>query len=307
MGVVEGGGDHRLVLERLRVGSAHHPVVGDAEAVDQARDLEQVLPAQAARHEVVAAVADADDELGPDGVADGPQHLADEAAAVLEAPAVLVRALVGQGREEVLEEVAAVEGDVTAVVAALLEPHGGGGPGVDHLADLALRHDVRPLAVPLLAGVRGRPEGHPRVPGVPAAAAVRDLREAERAVAVDRLAHPLELGDDAVVPVVHLAPVVDRGGVDAGRAEHHHDAAAALGLLLVVADVAVGDPALLAERRAVGRGHDAVLRLAAPDLHRAEQPSELRGHVGLPSNAGDAQRRPRPFNHSCRNQPANHE
>ena len=134
--MVEGRGDHRLVLERLGVGAAHHPVVGDSEAVDQARDLEQLLPAHAARHEVVAAVADADDELGPDGVADGPQHLADEAAAVLEGAAVLVRALVGERREEVLEEMPAVEGDVAAVVAALLEPDGGGGPGVDHLADL---------------------------------------------------------------------------------------------------------------------------------------------------------------------------
>src|SRR6185295_20394576 len=111
----------------------------------------------AARHEVVAAVADADDELGADGVADGAQHLADEAAPVLEAPAVLVRPLVRERRKEVLEEMAAVEGDVAAVVAALLEAHRGGGPGVDHLADLALRHDVRPLAMALLARVRRRP------------------------------------------------------------------------------------------------------------------------------------------------------
>jgi hypothetical protein len=67
--------------------------------------------------------------------------------------------------------------------------------------------------------------------------------------------------------------------VDAGRAEHHHRAAAALRLLLVVADVAVANAALLAECGAVRRRHDPVLRLAAPDLHRAEQPSELRGHV----------------------------
>ena len=58
----------------------------------------------------------------PDRVADGLQHLAGEAEPVLEAAAVLVRARVGEGREEVLDQMPAVEGDVAAVVAALLEP-----------------------------------------------------------------------------------------------------------------------------------------------------------------------------------------
>src|SRR5262249_53064096 len=151
--------------------------------------LEQLLSAHPARHEVVAAVSNPDDELGTDGVPHGPEHLAREPRAVLERASVLVGALVRERGEEVLEEVPAVSRDVAAVVAALLEPDGGGRPRVDHLADLALGHDVRPLAMALLAGVRRRPEGHARVPGVPAPAPVRDLREAERPVAVDGVAH----------------------------------------------------------------------------------------------------------------------
>src|SRR5262249_52322837 len=133
----------------------------------------------------------------------------------------------------------AVQRDVAAVVAALLEPHGRRRPRVDHLADLDAAHDVRPLAMPLLTRVGGRPQRNAGVPGVTAPPAVRDLRETERTVAVDRFAHLPELRDDAVIPVVDLAPVVDRGRMDARGAEHHHHAAATPGLLLVIADVAV--------------------------------------------------------------------
>src|SRR5262245_66658205 len=86
-----------------------------------------------------------------------------------------------------------------------------------------------------------------------------DLREAEGAVAMNGVAHLLELGNDAVVPVVDLGPVVDRGGMDARGAEHHHRAAATLGLLLVIADVAIGEAAAIPVGGAVRRGPDGVL------------------------------------------------
>src|SRR3989441_517400 len=198
----------------------------------------------------------------------------------LDPAAVFIGARVGEGGEKVLQQVTAVEGNVAAVVATLLEPHGGGGPAVDHLADLGLGHDVRPLAVALFPGVGRTPQGRARVPGMAAAAAVGDLREAERAVAVDGRAHLLELRDDAVVPVVDLGPVVHRGGMDARGAEHHHRPAAALGLLLVVADVAVGEAAALAVGRAVRGGDDAVLGRGVAQLDGAQQMTERVGHDG---------------------------
>ncbi len=229
-------------------------------------------------HEVIAAVPDADDEIAPYRIAHGPQHLVGEAKPVLDAAAVFVGARVGEGGEKVLDEVTAVERDVAAVVTALLEPHGRRGPGVDDLADLALGHDVGPLVMPLLASVRRAPQRRARIPGVPAPAAVGDLREAEGAVAVHRVAHLLELGNDAVVPVVDLCPVVDRGGMDARGAEHHHRAAAALGLLFVIADVAVGEAAALPVGGAVGGGDDAILGHGVADGNGAQEMPERSGH-----------------------------
>jgi len=281
--VVVRGRDRRLVAQRLRVGAADHPVIGDAERVQPPRDLQQLLAREAALDEMVAAVPQADDEVAAHRVAECAQHLGGQAQAVLEAAAVLVGARVGERRDEVLEQVAAVERDVGAVVAALLEPHGRRRPRVDHLADLGPGHDVGPLAVPFLPRVRGRPQRRAGVPRVAAAAAVRDLRQAERAVTVDRVAHLAELRDDAVVPVVDLAPVVDRRRVDARGAEHHHHAAAALRLLLVVADVALGDVALLAEGGAVRRGDDAVLGRGVAEADRAEQPREGAHHLSRAS------------------------
>src|SRR5262249_59793617 len=115
---------------------------------------------------------------------------------VVEAPAVLVGPVVGEGREEVLDQVAAVEGEIAAVVAAPLEADGGRRPGVDHLADLGPGHDVGPLAVALLAGVGRRPQRHAGGPGVAPAAAVGDLGEAEGAGAGGRPAPPLGPGGD---------------------------------------------------------------------------------------------------------------
>src|SRR5262252_4603738 len=107
---------------------------------------------------------------------------------------------------------------------------------------------------------------------------MRDLREAEGAVAMDGVAHLLELRNDAVVPVVDLGPVVDRGGMDARGAEHHHRAAATLGLLLVVADVAIRDAATLPVGGAVRSGHDAVLGHGVADGDGLEEMPELGGH-----------------------------
>ncbi len=278
MRMVERRRDHGLEAQRLRVRPAHHPVVRDTQGVGQPRDLEQILLGQAARHEVIAAVPDADDEVAPDRIAHGPEHLVGEAEPVLDAAAVLVGARVGEGGEEVLDEVPAVERNVAAVVTALLEPYGRRGPGVDDFTDLALGHHVGPLAMALLASVRRTPQWCARIPGVAAPAAVGDLREAQGAVAVHRVAHLLELRDDAVVPVVDLGPVIDRGGVNARGAEHHHRAAAALGLFFVITDVAVGEPAPLAVGGAVRGGDDAILGDRVADGDGAQEVTERGGH-----------------------------
>src|SRR5215467_11480083 len=173
---------------------------------------------------------------------------------------------------------AAVERDVAAVVAALLEADGGGRPGVDHLAYLGLGHDVGPLAMTFFTGVGGSPQGSARVPGVPATATMGNLGEAEGAVAMDGVAHLLELGHDAVVPVVDLGPVVDRGAMDARGAEHHHRAAAPLGLLLVIADVAICEAAALSVGGAVRSGHDAILGHGVADGDGTEEMPKLGGH-----------------------------
>src|SRR5207247_6178260 len=164
--------------------------------------LEQLFLGQATGDEVIPAVADADDEVLPHRVAHGAEDLLAEPGPVLEAAAVLIGARVGERGDKVFEQVATVEGNVAAVVAALFEAHGGGGPAVDHLADLGLGHDVRPLAVALFPGIGRTPQGRARVPGVAAPAAVRGLRETERAGAGDGRARRRELRGGAVVPSV---------------------------------------------------------------------------------------------------------
>src|SRR5215467_8467772 len=107
---------------------------------------------------------------------------------------------------------------------------------------------------------------------------MRNLGEADGAVAMDGVAHLLELGNDAVVPVVDLGPVVDRGGMDARGAEHHHRAAATLGLLLVIADVAVSEAAPLPVGGAVRSRYDAVLGHGVAEGNGTEEMPELGGH-----------------------------
>ncbi len=284
MRVVEGGRDHRFEAKRLRVRPAHHPVVRDAEGVGPPRDLEQVLLGQPAGDEVVAAVPHPDDEVVSDGLAHRPEHLVGESHPVVDAAAVFVGARVGERGEKVLEQMTAVEGNVAAVVAALLEPHRRRRPRIDDLADLGLGHHVGPLAMAFFTSVGRTPQRGPRVPGVAAPTPVGDLRQAEGAVPVHRRAHLLELRDDAVVPVVDLGPVVDRGGMNARGAEHHHHPAAALGLLLVVAEVAVGEAAPLAVGGAVGGGDDAVLGGRVAERDGAQEVTE-RGRHGYLSLA----------------------
>ncbi len=196
-----------------------------------------------------------------------------ESHPVVDAAAVFVGARVGERGEKVLEQMTAVEGNVAAVVAALLEPHRRRRPRIDDLADLGLGHHVGPLAMAFFTSVGRTPQRGPRVPGVAAPTPVGDLRQAEGAVPVHRRAHLLELRDDAVV-----------GGMNARGAEHHHHPAAALGLLLVVAEVAVGEAAPLAVGGAVGGGDDAVLGGRVAERDGAQEVTE-RGRHGYLSLA----------------------
>ena len=230
----------------------------------------------AALDKVIAVDARADDEITADGGADAGEDAHEEAAAVFHASAVFVGALVGVRAQKLLHEIAVRRVDLDTV--------GTGQLGVDRRLHVLLDQVVNVLNGHL-ARQNGRAaddgvELHTRSHGLTAAvagrgrlaAAVMQLDEDLRAVAMHRLADELEALDlpaviDAELDGVAVAAVGVHGG------EFRNDeAAAALGAILIETDLLRRGAAVpVAHERAHGRHNDAVAQLKVADLSGLKQ------------------------------------
>ena len=245
-------------------GRAGIDAAADVEVIDVGLqvlgDLDAGVLVVAALDEVVAVNARADNEVRADGLADALQYAHHEAAAVLHAPAVLIRALVGVGAHELLEQVAVRAVDLDAVGAGEPGVHRGLDEEADEAVDVLDGHlagqdgVAADDAVELDTGGHGLPaavEGRGRL-----AAAVMELDEDLGAVAVYRVADVLHAPYlpgvvDTELDAVAVAAVGVHGG-ELGDDEP----AAALGALLVETSVfRRGASVPVAQHHAHGR-HD---------------------------------------------------
>lgn len=90
-----------------------------------------------------------------DGSTDGLNNLEGEAGAVLERSSVLVGTLVGEGREERVEEVSVSVVDLDDVVSGVNSALGGGSEGINGGLDLLLGHGLRNGELLVVGDVRG--------------------------------------------------------------------------------------------------------------------------------------------------------
>jgi len=224
---------------------------------EQGRELGGVLAGQAALGPVGGRQADVQDDVVPDGPAHRPDGLEGEAAPPVRRAAVGVGAGVGQGREELVDEVAVGPVELDDVVARRRGaargvgegPHDGVGlllgerarDGVAGVGDGAGRHQV-----PALDGGGAGPRGGVGAPRGSArlAAAVAELDAGQGAGGVDRLDNAAVAGDLGVVPQAQVGGGQAAVGGDGGGL-HDHSAEAAHGAGGVVVDVPVGGDAVV--------------------------------------------------------------
>ncbi len=178
----------------------------DVEEIDHAagfqaaRDFEPVFLREPAGKVFVAGVANADDELAADALADRRQRLEGKAKPVVEAAAIGAVEIVGQRRPELVHQMA-VGLDLDAVEAGCLHPLGGRCVVLDEPCDIPVLDLFRKGLVRGLALMAGGDDRQP-VGLVPARAAAEmgelDHHRAAMLVAfVGELPHP---ADDLVLP-----------------------------------------------------------------------------------------------------------
>ena len=229
--------------------------------------------------------------VGPD-VADGGDDLAQEPRAVLEAPAVLVVAVVGDGRAELVEEVAVGRVDLRDLETDVARALRGGRERVDHLRDPvgvepSSGRRLAALAVaPVAARIRlvGRGDGLPPVrlvrgdgsaplggrsvgrlpPGV------GQLDPRRRALRPDELDDRFDRLGVLVGPDPEAVRRDPPAGLDRGRLRHH-DPGSPGGARAEVDSVPVGRQPALGGVLAHRRQHHPVSDLGVAERERCEQ------------------------------------
>ena len=256
----------------------------DVDEVDEpvglqaSEDVEAARRVDAAWNRLVDGHADADDEVGPDPLADRPQDAPPEAQPVLEGAAVLVAAVVRQRRPELVEEVA-VGLDLDAVHPARLHALCGVGVLLDDAVDVPVLGLLGHGAMRRLPPRRRSEDRQPVVLGpARAPAEVGQLDHARRTVLVDLVAHAADPRHDGVVVGVQVAERRRAVLGDDGRAGGHRQRDAALGLLDVVQPVAVLGHALFGVGGLVGGREDPVAQRQVAKLERLEQRVVAGGH-----------------------------
>src|SRR5699024_5100070 len=106
----------------------------------------------------------------------GGGDLLGEPPAIVEGPAVVILAAVGDGAPELLDEVPAVTGDLDPIPPAAGQALGGAGEPRDDIGDLTGAEHVRDFSVNRLGHLRWRADRDPVAQGVPAPPQVRCLR-----------------------------------------------------------------------------------------------------------------------------------
>jgi len=260
----------------------------DLAGVDETLGDDHALVAPVTLHPVlIKRHAHADDEFGTGVFAHAVEHTHGEPQAVVETAAVIVVALVGAGRPELVHQMA-VGLELDAVHAGGLHARGGGAVILDDTLDVPILHLLGKGAMGGLAD-HGRGEhGQPflLVP-VGATAKVGELDHHRRAVFVAGIGEPLQWRDDLVLPGLHVGKGL--GGIardDGGTGDHGHGDAAAR-LLDVVAQVAIARQAVLGVTGLVRGRHDPVLQSEVLQLVRLQQRITARlGHQGFPGTDG---------------------
>ena len=254
-------------------GGGNVDVVDLAVGLERPHDQDRVLDDEPSRNEVAEADPDADDPVVARPPAHLSDHLAREAQPVLERAAVLVRALVVERREELVQQVAVRDVHLGAVEAALTRQLRAPTPPLDHLPDVLGLHRLRRLAVRRRLD-RGRPPEDPEVISRVARGIeteVVELGEDHRAVLVHR-------GSESPVGLERVGQVRPGDAWEAGRRSRVDDpvagdqqpgaAPSACGL---VVDVPLRVDPVVREQLHVRRLHDPVADRCVPDLQRAEQ------------------------------------
>ena len=191
---------------------------GDVEHVDPGRgqrpaDPGPLLEGEAAGQPIVGAEAEPDRLLADDGAHRG-HHLEQEPAAPLQVPAVAIGALVRERRQELREQVAVGAVDLDQVEAGRQgTPRGRHELGA-HLGDLRDAERVRRGLPARLRDCRRPDRRLVVVGGAGAGAGVRELDADGHARVVDRLDHPPQAVDQAVVVQPGLARRVAPASLD---------------------------------------------------------------------------------------------
>ncbi len=255
--------DDRDDLGQRRIGV--HVAPDDVDKVDLARrdqllrDVKPLLARKALLPVFVGDHPDADDEVRPHRAADRVEHAEDEAQPIVEAAAILVGALVGGRRPELVREMA-ISLDLDAVEAGSLHALRRRGVVGDDPLDIPVLRLLREGPVGGFTDRRRREHGKP-VPAAPAAGAPAEMgdldhhRGAVRVTLVAEATHPRH-------DLILVGQQVTEGGRRIRRhhrrAGRHRQRDAALGLLHVVEPIAILRHAVLGVERLVGGAHQAI-------------------------------------------------
>ncbi len=226
---------------------------------DAAADLQPFVLADALVPILVRHQAGADDEVRPHGLAHGVDHAEGEAQAVIEGAAILVRALVGGRRPELVHQVA-VAFEFDAIEAGGLHALRGRGILPDDPLDVPILDLLGNGAVGGLADGRGREDRQPvRLVPDGAAAEMGNLDHDRAAMFVAFVGQALHRRHDLVLVDMEVTEDCRRVRRHHGRTGGHGHGDAALGLLHMVEPVLLSGHAVVVIVRLMGRGHDPVL------------------------------------------------
>ena len=183
-----------------------------------------------------------------------------EAQAIVERAVVVVAAVVGGRRPELVQQMA-VAFELETVETGLLHALRGGGIVADHPGDVPVLHLLGQRPMGRLAHRRGGENRQPfRLVPVGSPAEMGELDHHRRAVRVAFLGEPPQQRHDLVAIGMEIAEGRRRIARHDGRARGHGEGDAALRLLDMVETVAVARQAVLGIIRLMRRRHQPVLQ-----------------------------------------------
>ena len=252
----------------------HVDEVDEAGGREALRDRDSLLAAQSPVPVFVAGHAGADEEAVADAVPDGGEHFEAEAHAVVERPAVVVVALVGGRRPELVDQVA-VAFELEAIEACSFHAFGAVGVSLDDPGDVPILHDLREGAMGGLAHVGGRDDRQPvRLVPVGPPAEMGHLDHHRRAMGVHVVGEFGEPADDLVLVEKNVAEGLGTVRRDHRGTANHGQRDAALRLFGVIELVALLRHAVLGVSRLMRCRHQAIAKM------KMSQPIRLQQRIG---------------------------